>query len=126
MPPGDTTIVNTIVYGTVDGIGGSPDVTYQKPTLSYTMMEAFDATYQAQWTGTNVIFGWPNFIDAANQDYHLSSISAAIDFGNNDAVLTPFDLDYNDRIQDWCKEYGTDPIVDLGAYEFVPPYLTCP
>jgi predicted outer membrane repeat protein len=75
----------------------------------------------------------PNFVDAANNDYHLDntpSLSPCIDAGDNAAAisagLTAFgDLDGNTRIIDGDGDTeGSPPVldtVDTGAYEYQPP-----
>lgn len=63
----------------------------------------------------------PLFVDSANDDYHLSEESPALNAGENsfynagttpDLALFTTDLENNERIQ--------DTTVDLGAYEFEP------
>lgn len=57
----------------------------------------------------------PHFLDTLNLDFHLFSDSPAIDAGNNDNVISLYDLDGNDRILDGNND-GT-AIVDMGVYE---------
>jgi len=59
----------------------------------------------------------PLFKDRANNDYHLTTGSPAIDTGNNAAVAYPnLDFDINPRQLD-ATGVG-DPVVDMGVYEF--------
>jgi predicted outer membrane repeat protein len=83
----------------------------------------------------------PHFVDLASGDLRLNRFSPCIDAGSNGAVPadtfdlntntngntnepTPFDLDGNPRFtDDPCTVdtgVGTLPIVDMGAYEYVP------
>ena len=60
----------------------------------------------------------PQFVDAANDDYHLKSNSPCIDGGDNTSVPAGVttDLDGNQRIVDGNND-GT-ATVDIGAYEY--------
>lgn len=65
--------------------------------------------------GFAVVQGAPSFVDAANQDYHLTRTSLGVDFAP--AGATAFDLDGNPRsvdLDDVPNAYGP---MDLGAYE---------
>ena len=73
-------------------------------------------------TENNCIHDDPQFVDAANGDYHLQDTSPCIDAGDNSLVPADVttDLDGNQRIVD-----GDDPpdgvaTVDIGAYEYQP------
>ncbi|RKY13364.1 MAG: hypothetical protein DRP82_05480, partial [Planctomycetota bacterium] len=63
---------------------------------------------------SNCIHSDPQFVDAANGDYHLKDTSPCIDAGDNSLVPSGVDkdLDGNPRIVN-----GT---VDIGAYEYQP------
>ncbi|RKY16086.1 MAG: hypothetical protein DRP63_06095 [Planctomycetota bacterium] len=65
-------------------------------------------------TENNCIHSDPQFVDAANGDYHLKDTSPCIDRGNNTLVPSGVttDLDGNPRI--------VNGIVDIGAYEYQP------
>lgn len=85
-------------------------------TVDYTLANYIDGIFDY---GTHNIMGDPRFIDAENNDYHLSSDSPAIDIGDStlldkydfsvDSFGSKIDLDGNKRI------IGEG--VDLGAYE---------
>ena len=62
----------------------------------------------------------PSFLDPASRDYRLAEGSACIDAGDNEALddaVNDSDLARRPRI----RGAGTDPSVDLGAYEYHPP-----
>ena len=62
----------------------------------------------------------PLFVDPAQSDYHLQSISPVIDAGDNGIPGLPeTDLEGNPRILDGNGDGSA--VVDLGAYELVPP-----
>ena len=64
----------------------------------------------------------PFFVNTSILDFHVYDISPVIDAGNNDNVISDFDLDGNPRILDGNGDGNA--IVDMGAYEvpvvFVP------
>src|SRR6185312_5395808 len=65
----------------------------------------------------------PQFVNAANNNYHLQASSPAIDAGNNaDPNLPQLDLDGNPRIA-FGNASTCSNTVDLGVYEFL---LTTP
>ncbi|RKY17260.1 MAG: hypothetical protein DRP63_04005, partial [Planctomycetota bacterium] len=68
----------------------------------------------------NCIYDDPQFVDAANGDYHLKDTSPCIDAGDNTLVPGGVneDLDGNQRVVDGDND-GTD-VVDIGAYEYQP------
>ena len=68
----------------------------------------------------NCIFVDPQFVDAANGDYHLQDTSPCIDAGDNNSVPSGVDkdLDGKQRIVDGNNN-GT-ATVDIGAYEYQP------
>lgn len=61
--------------------------------------------------GINVYEGNPQFVDAANNDYHLTESSPCIDAGDNTNVPA-IDYDGNQR--------PYNGIIDIGAYEYTP------
>src|SRR6516162_912985 len=74
----------------------------------------------------------PLFVDPPNGDFHLQSLSPAIDAGDNAAPFMPMvDFDGNTRIV--AGHAGGPVVVDIGAFEFHPtnsviatPTITCP
>ena len=60
----------------------------------------------------------PQFVDAAAGDFHLETTSPCVDMGNNDYVSVLFDLDRDNRKQDFDCTGGD--VVDMG-YDEVPP-----
>jgi len=113
------TVTNCILWNdTPDEIyksSGSPIVTYSDVMGGY--------------IGTGNINADPCFIDAAAGDLHLRPDSPCIDAGNNAAVPGGITTDLNGlpRFIDSCRAdtgSGTPPIVDIGAYEFQPPWTT--
>ncbi|RKY15825.1 MAG: hypothetical protein DRP82_00760 [Planctomycetota bacterium] len=83
-------------------------------TLNYCCVDNSTGAYAGSGTvddSNNCIHSDPQFVDAANGDYHLKSSSPCIDAGDNGLVPGDImtDLDGNPRIVN-----GT---VDIGAYE---------
>ncbi|RKY19561.1 MAG: hypothetical protein DRP63_00415 [Planctomycetota bacterium] len=68
----------------------------------------------------NCIYDNPQFVDAANGDYHLKDTSPCIDAGDNSLVPSGVttDLDGRQRIVDGNND-GT-ATVDIGAFEYQP------
>ena len=122
QPEGDVEITNCIVYGDIGGYGGTPGETWTLPVVTYSNLQSLGAEYDALWSapGDNNLFGWPDFIDAANQDYHLASNSQCIDAGNNDAVLASILTDVAGITRIMDGDGDLEATVDMGAYEFVP------
>jgi hypothetical protein len=59
----------------------------------------------------------PQFVDPANDDFHLSASSPCIDTGTNEALQLPLtDRDGNRRVFD--GDGDGNAIVDMGAYEY--------
>ncbi len=93
------------------------------------VVERFDMRTDATVTSSNVEGGFagarnidvpPSFLDPASRDYRLAEGSACIDAGDNEALddaVNDADLARRPRI----RGAGTDPSVDLGAYEYQPP-----
>ncbi|HEY4721158.1 MAG TPA: choice-of-anchor Q domain-containing protein, partial [Anaerolineae bacterium] len=64
--------------------------------------------------GANNVSGDPNFVDPANDDYHLGADSAAIDMGTDMGVITDFDGDT--RPQGFSTDIGYDEVLqDCGG-----------
>lgn len=133
---------NCILYGNVNGqIEGNGTA-----TVNYSLV-------QGGFSGTQNIDENPLFVDAdgadnvtgtEDDDLRLTSASPCIDAGSRAAVpadatdldgdgntseLTPYDLDGNPRIRDVPTVVDTGaggfPVVDMGAYEFQPPFVDC-
>jgi hypothetical protein len=92
------------------------------------VIDVHNSIVEGGWSGgTNIIDADPEFVDAAGSDYRLSAGSPAIDAGDNGALgligITE-DLAGEDRFIDDPNTVdnpnGVAPIVDIGAYEFVP------
>lgn len=64
---------------------------------------------------TNVTFDDPWFVDAANGDFHLRTLSPLVDAGSSAVSPGSLDLDRSPRIQDGNAD-GT-AVVDVGAFE---------
>ncbi|MBN2212112.1 MAG: hypothetical protein JW709_12010 [Sedimentisphaerales bacterium] len=81
---------------------------------------------QGGYGGTGNIVTDPNYVDAAGGNLRLTRGSGCIDAGKNAAVPVSVTTDLNgwERfIDDLCTGDtggGTAPIVDMGAYEFLP------
>ena len=65
----------------------------------------------------------PKFVDVAAHDFHLQKDSPCIDAGDPDTE-PGYDLDGTYRPQDGNQD--TDPIVDMGAYEYPGPQPSIP
>jgi predicted outer membrane repeat protein len=101
---GTVAVTNTIVASHTLGIEQASGTVYQDYNLFYGNTINFTGTANG---GTHDVFGNPNFVNPANDDYHIVPPSAAIDAGTDAGVYT--DLDGNVR-----------PIgggFDIGAYE---------
>ena len=120
-------------------------VFWQNSPNQLTNIAPMNVTYsdvQGGWTGAGFhnINADPMFVDAENGDYRLQPGSPCLDAGNNWSVPTdqsdydedgntaelfPLDLDGNPRfVDDPCVDDtgnpdGINPIVDIGAYEFI-------
>ena len=110
------TITNSILWSNIATT--SPQL-YGGMTVTY-------STIQGSWSGTGNIDADPNFVNATAGNLRLSCVSPCIDAGNNSAVPISITNDLNGWsrfIDDLCTEdsgSGTAPIVDMGAYEFLP------
>jgi len=103
-------ITNSILWGdTIDQIGndfyGESKVTYCDVRGNYGEVEDHNIDVD------------PLFVDAANGDVHLQSLSPCIDAGNNAAVPSwlRYDLDNEPRVMD--GDMNGVAVVDMGAYE---------
>ena len=119
------TFNNCILWGNSVGSGGDGDEIYViglcTVTLNYCCVDNSAGAYAAVNStiddSNNCIHQDPQFVDAANGDYHLKDTSPCIDAGDNTLVPSGVatDLDGNQRIVDGNKD-GT-AVVDIGAYE---------
>jgi parallel beta-helix repeat protein len=127
----DVTVVNCVLWA--DAAPKGPEIALagndEYPTtltVSYSDVQGgYAGTYRwgnstLNW-GAGNIAGDPLFVDAGNDNYHLSSSSPCIDAGSNDAVPPDVttDLDGNPRIVD--GDGDDTATVDMGAYEAGPP-----
>ncbi len=105
------TIRNSIIWGnTAAQVFGYADIRH--------------SNVQGGSAGIGNIDADPLFVDAEGGNYRLSSSSPSIDAGDNGATCPMIDLDGNPRFLDDPDTAdtgsGVPPIVDMGAYEFVP------
>ena len=116
---GSAVLNNCILWGNSATSGGN-EIHIEDASASCTLNYCcVDNTGYGGQTGNiydtnNCIFVDPQFVDAANGDYHLKNTSPCIDAGDNSYVPSGVttDLDGNPRIVN-----GT---VDMGAYEYQP------
>ncbi len=116
----NSTVSNSIFWanssGQIYNVNSSPNVIY--------------SNVQGGYTGTGNINADPLFVDAAGGNLWLSFGSPCIDAGNNSSVTAGTTTDLNGWprfIDDMCKMdsgNGTAPVVDMGAYEFLPADIT--
>ena len=97
---------NTIDYNLYFSPLGENNSEWQWLNVSYT---GFTNYKNGTGNDPNSIFTDPQFVDAANNDFHLQNTSQAIDYGENVSGVGDYDLDGNQRIQ--------NNKIDLGAYE---------
>jgi len=112
------TFRNSIIWGNTATSSGHQIYVdaYSSVTLSYCCYANGANDVVGTVNPDNCINQNPQFVDAANKNYHLQSTSPCIHIGNNSYVPAGVttDLDGNPRIY---PEGGT---VDLGVYEFQP------
>jgi len=111
------TLTNCILWG-LDSIQVMNTST-SSPTFANCLIQGSGSANWKPTFGTdagNNIDSFPAFIDTANFNIHLSTISPAINAGDTTNLFIPaFDLDYNHRIalgtiDIGCYEYGSSPI----------------
>jgi predicted outer membrane repeat protein len=115
---GTTTVANCIAVDNVPDQfrvdAGTLDVTF--------------SNIEGGWPGVGNIASDPQFVDPSAEDYHLADTSPCIDAASNPAVPRGIteDLDGHPRFVDDPATVDTGlgraPIVDMGAYEFQPPF----
>ena len=115
----DLTVSNSILWNNSASVG--PEIYigwFFAPTvvsISYSDVKGgqgsvhVDSGSTLNW-GPGMIDSDPLFVDAANDDFHLTYNSPCKDSGDNTAVTEPYDFEGDPRIA-----YGT---VDMGADEF--------
>jgi len=117
------TLNNCILWGNTASSSGNEIYIYDlgsSCTLNYSCV---DNTGYGGYAGNiddsnNCIHSVPQFVDAANGDYHLQPTSPCIDAGDNSLVPSGVttDLDGNQRIVDGDNDGVAT--VDIGAYEY--------
>jgi predicted outer membrane repeat protein len=136
--PGNSTVVNSILYGNTGSVpAGAPEtqqlhvVNSAAPLVSFSSIQGLTGTFG----GTGNVDGTPAFVSPAgadqvpgtlDDDFRLGSGSACVDRGKNSAFpagsLSAFDLAGLPRfVDDACRPdsgLGAAPQIDLGAYEF--------
>jgi len=119
---GAATVANSIVYFNT-GPAGSQALAQQvnNATATYSCIQNIVG-------GTGNISANPALVNAATGDFRPTSASPGIDAASNSLVGVPtptIDLDANPRFVDDPNTadtgVGPAPIVDMGAYEFIPP-----
>lgn len=89
-----------------------------EPAQIHGNIEASFCNIQGGFPGTGNMDVDPQFIDVANDDYHLLHASPCRDAGNNSLVSDAFDVELDPRI--------VDGVVDIGADEYHPHlYFLC-
>jgi hypothetical protein len=96
--------MNTILWNNTASTGPQIQLDSGSPTVTY-------CNVQGGWPGLGNISSDPNFVDAANGDYHIHYNSQCRDAGNNAAP----NIETEDNEGDPRIAYGT---VDMGADEF--------
>jgi parallel beta-helix repeat protein len=118
------TFRNSIIWGNTANSSGHQIYTDHdcSVTLSYSCYanSTDDIAGAGQVNPDNSINDNPQFVDAANKNYHLLGTSPCIDIGNNFYVPAgvTIDLDGNPRIVDGNDDETAT--VDIGAYEYQP------
>ncbi len=104
------TVRNSVIWGNGTAASASPDISY--------------SNVQGGSAGIGNIDADPLFVDPEGDNYRLGASSPSIDAGGNMSTCTTIDLDGNPRFLDDPDTAdtgsGVPPIVDMGAYEFVP------
>ncbi|MCZ6810716.1 MAG: hypothetical protein O7D97_01815 [Planctomycetota bacterium] len=124
----EMTLSSCIIWGNHVAKGGGLEVqilsTSSVEVVNYSCVQDLDGAYG----GVGNIDADPLFVDPDNGDYHISSGSPCIDAADNTAVPKGIvtDLDDNPRFVDDPATPDTgnadcvNPLVDMGAYEFLP------
>ncbi len=122
FPRSTSTAVNCILWDNQDsgGNGETAQIHYAAaapPDVSRCIIMGLN-----QLPGTGNLGADPLFVDAANDDFRLSSGSPAIDAGDSTADTGTVDLDGDARRVDDAATpdtgVGPAPVVDIGPYEF--------
>jgi hypothetical protein len=109
----DGTITNCIIW---DNSGTVSDQVTFSSTPTYSCIQNWSSG------GTGNIATDPNFVDAANDDYHLNSVSPCIDVGDSGGTYTgQLDIDGDNRVIDIAGKGDGTVDVDMGADEYEAP-----
>jgi hypothetical protein len=120
---GSPSIINNTIFGNggfgIESVSGTPTPLIYNCIIAGNGTDGTDnldsgfTAYSSYVSDTD-----PGFVDAANDDYSLSSsATGCIDAGDNTAVTESYDIDGNDRIVDGPDE-DADADVDIGCYEY--------
>lgn len=102
---------NCIFWGNNNDIVNGSAADNNRVNIQYSIVE--ESTFAP---ANNNLSQDPEFVDAANGDFHLTSSSPAFDAGDNAAISgTTVDIEGNPRIE--------NNVVNIGAYEDISPLL---
>ncbi|MDX9752695.1 MAG: right-handed parallel beta-helix repeat-containing protein [bacterium] len=121
--PAHALVKNTIIWGKENqtSIQLEPGSTID---ISYSIIRGNEI-----YPGTGNLNADPLFLDYANQNFHLLPNSPAIDAGWWGETIPPQDFEGNARVNVRLHPYvgeGAPSIVDIGAFEYIPPITRIP
>ena len=108
-----TVVANSGNYGGVVGCTAKNSIIYFNSGGNWTSSVLTRSCSTGLGGGAGNLSGDPQFVNAAEGDFHLNTNSPCINAGDNSLVPVAVDLDGNPRI--------VGGAVDLGAYEFQTP-----